>query len=207
MLEDFLKANKVIGLRDFIANETALKLYYDMTDNAVFLSSLVTETQGDPDATEDTHTGQVLDERRVSETAFNNSFTPLAEEIIKGITAAVCEVLGVEPDRFEPWQCTRYFTGGKFEYHSDCGNWASNERLYTVMLTLRAADVGGATHFPRLHITAESKGAQLLIWRNLNEDYICDGMAEHAGLPVGAEGHEDEKMILVTWVRRFKYEN
>jgi hypothetical protein len=205
-ISEHLLAKKVLALDDYITPETAQRLYIDMTENAVFSSSMVSDQRGDLLATEDTNYTNIQTEARISETAFFHSFSPEGQKMLDDIRDLVCETLGVNADQFEPWQCTRYFVGGKFDYHDDCGNWASNERLYTVMYTVRAADVGGETHFDKLGIKVDSKFNRLLIWRNLNEEYLCDGMSRHSGCPVGGEpGLLDEKMILVTWIRRFKY--
>lgn len=192
------------------ANETAIKLYLDMTENAVFNVSAVSDQRGEIDATTDTAYNNVLHQGRISETAWALSFSDKARELLYQIQDKVVRLLGLGEEGhslFEPWQCTRYFTGGKFDYHDDCGNWASNERLYTVMYTLRAADFGGGTHFRKLGITIPSESNRLIIWRNLDEDFRCDGTAEHSGMPVGVPGsaEEDEKMIVVTWIRRFPY--
>lgn len=206
-LTDHLLIHKVIALDGLFANETALKLYYDMTENAVFDVSAVSDQRGDLHATTDTAYQNIVHQGRISETAWASSFSQKANEILMGIIAKTASLLGVDVDRFEPWQCTRYFTGGKFDYHDDCGNWASNERLYTVMYTLRAADFGGGTHFRKLGLEIESQSNRLIIWRNLDEDFRCDGMAEHSGCPVGDPNskEQDEKMIVVSWVRRFPY--
>lgn len=204
-LESHLLTHKVLALEDYFDANTILSLYYDLTDNAVFTSSTVSDKRGDTNAQADTAYSEVAHAGRVSETAFYHSFSPKATDYLKFISQEVCDLLGVKVSQMEPWQCTRYGSGGKFDYHDDCGNWASNERLYTVLITLRAPDVGGATHFRKLGITVPSKNGCVLIWRNLNEDYLCDGQAEHAGLPVGAEGEHDEKTILVTWIRRYDY--
>ena len=184
-----------------------MKLYLDMTDHAVFDASMVSDQRGDLHASEDTNYTNVLTGGRISETAWFQSFTSESQSLLDEIRDTVAEHLGVDPNQFEPWQCTRYFVGGKFDYHDDCGNWASNERLYTIMYTVRAADIGGETHFDRLNIKVDSKLGRVLIWRNLNEDYLCDGMSRHSGCPVGVPGsdQDDEKMILVTWCRRFPY--
>lgn len=200
-LTEHLLANKVIQMGNFFSRETAEQLYDDMSANAVFLSSVVSDRRGDTNATEDTVHGHIYTESRVSETAFHHSYSQLSRELLEQCTEAIADLLGVETDRFEPWQCTRYGIGGKFDYHDDCGNWASNERLYTVLFTVRGAYKGGSTHFQKLGIEIPSETGSLIIWRNLNEDYLCDGMALHAGLPV----EQGEKMILVTWVRRFTY--
>ena len=206
-LTEFLLSNKVISMDGLFANETAIKLYLDMTENAVFNVSAVSDQRGEIDATVDTQYNNVLHQGRISETAWQHSFSAKANEILAEIQDKVARLLAVDKDRFEPWQCTRYFTGGKFDYHDDCGNWASNERLYTVMYTLRAADFGGGTHFRKLGITIPSESNRLIVWRNLDEDFRCDGKAEHSGMPVGVPGskEEDEKMIVVTWIRRFPY--
>lgn len=206
-LTEHLLAHKVICIDSLFTNETAIKLYLDMTENAVFGVSEVSDQRGEATATVDTAYSNTLHSGRISETAWQQSFTKHSRDILDDIAASVADLLGVDTDRFEPWQCTRYFTGGKFDYHDDCGNWASNERLYTVMYTVRAADFGGGTHFRKLGLTIPSESNRLLIWRNLDENFLCDGGAEHSGQPVGIPGgdEKDEKMILVTWVRRFKY--
>lgn len=204
-LTEHLLNKKVIELNDLFSNETAFKLYEDMTDNAVFLASQVSDTRGDIADTQDTAHAYQTHSGRISETAWYTTFTKKSQDLLDEIRDTVAELLNVNVDQFEPWQCTRYFTGGKFDWHDDCGNWGSNERLYTVMYTIRAADIGGQTVFRKLGITLPSESNKLLIWRNLNEDYLCDGMAEHSGAPVGVKGQEDEKMIVVTWIRRFKY--
>jgi len=204
-ITDHLLVHKVISLDGYVDGETAMRLYDDMSKKAGFGQSLVSDQRGDLQATEDTHYQEVAHKGRISETAFEQTFPQPAKAALSRLTQDIAEMMGVSTTQFEPWQCTRYFTGGVFDYHDDCGNWASNERLYTVMLTVRAADFGGETHFPRINITIPSEFARLVIWRNLNEDFLCDGMAMHSGMPVGKEGFEDEKMILVTWIRRFEY--
>lgn len=206
-IADILLSKKVFHIDNLFTPETAMSLYLDMTEHAVFSASMVSDQRGDTLATEDTTYSNIITGGRVSETAWATTFTHKAQSILDDIRDEVAELLGVNADQFEPWQCTRYFNGGKFDYHDDCGNWASNERVFTVMYTVKAADSGGATHFDRLNITVQSKLNRLLIWRNLNEDYLCDGMARHSGCPVGVPGSivEDEKMILVTWCRRFPY--
>jgi len=208
-LADHLLTNKVLSIDGTFSNETAIKLYLDMTDNAVFNVSAVSDQRGEVDAVEDTRYVNVLHQGRISETAWQNTFSVKANEMLSQIAEKVASWFGddITTANFEPWQCTRYFNGGKFDYHDDCGNWASNERLYTVMYTLRAADFGGGTHFRKLGITIPSQSNRLIIWRNLDEDFRCDGMAEHSGMPVGITGSDekDEKMIVVTWIRRFPY--
>lgn len=198
-LTDLLLANKVITLDEFISVDQAIDLYYEMTEHASFNASKVTDARGEGVQGEKLHDG------RISETAYDFTFSELAKKKLAAIAQDVADILGVDTNQMEPWQCTRYATGGIFDYHDDCGNWPANERLYTVMLTLRAADFGGGTHFPNLGLSVESKSARLVIWRNLNEDFQCDGKSQHAGMPVGKEGEEDEKMIVVTWVRIKEY--
>lgn len=205
-LTEHLLTHKTISMDGFVSAETAIRLYYDMTDHAAFGGSKVSDRIGEVDAVTDTAYNEIQHNGRISETAFEDSFSTIAKNALNLLKADVSAILGVEENQFEPWQCTRYHTGGMFDVHDDCGNWASNERLYTIMLTVRAPDFGGSTFFPRLNKTVESKNARLLIWRNLDEDFKCDGMAQHTGMPVGQLGAIDEKMILVTWVRRFKYE-
>lgn len=206
-LTEHLLTNKVIAMDGLFTNETAIKLYLDMTENAVFAVSEVSDQRGDLNATVDTSYSNVVNSGRVSETAWATTFTQQSREMLADIVETVAGLLGVETNQFEPWQCTRYFVGGKFDYHDDCGNWASNERLYTVMYTVRAADFGGGTHFRKLGLTIPSQSNRLIIWRNLDENFLCDGKAEHSGMPVGdlQSGLDDEKMILVTWIRRFEY--
>lgn len=202
---EHLLVNKVLTLDSFIETGEAIRLYYELSEKAQFISSKVSDHRGAVEATTDTAYTEIEHNGRISETAYQFSFADSTVQALAKIAQDAADILGVSTKQMEPWQCTRYFTGGKFDYHDDCGNWASNERLYTIMLTVRAPQFGGGTHFPRLNKTFDSRAARLLIWRNLDEDFLCDGQAQHAGLPVGQLGTEDEKMILVTWVRRFDY--
>lgn len=201
---DFLNETGIVVLENFAPFHFTDLVYREM-QGAFFIKSVVSDHRGDNDAKEDTNYQSIVHDGRVSETAFHHSYTPEAGELLSRLTKKVSGLLDVSEDRFEPWQCTRYRTGGKFDYHEDCGNWASNERLYTVLLTLRGPDFGGETHFKNIDKMVASKAGRLLIWRNLNEDLKCDGKMLHAGLPVGMEGVEDEKMILVTWIRINRY--
>ncbi|CAG5001928.1 hypothetical protein DYBT9275_02769 [Dyadobacter sp. CECT 9275] len=204
-ISDELLIHKLFYIDNMISPETCMTMYLDMSENAVFQSSMVSDKRGDRNAATDTNYNDITHDGRISETAFAHTYTEKTRNALALIAKDVASILGVDTNQFEPWQCTRYRSGGLFDYHDDCGNWASNERLYTVMLTLRAPDFGGGTHFPRLNKEIPSKMARLLIWRNLDEDFLCDGTSMHAGMPVGKEGEEDEKMIVVTWVRRLKY--
>ena len=204
-LTSHLIAHRILTFDNYLNVDTAVGLYHEMTETAQFNSSKVSDHRGDVHAKVDTDYQEISHDGRISETAYDYSYSEIAKDELKRINKDVCDMLGVSTRQMEPWQCTRYFTGGKFDYHDDCGNWASNERLYTVMITVKAPDHGGATHFINLGKTVESKSGRLIIWRNLDEDFLCNGESKHAGLPVGLPGTKDEKMILVTWIRRFDY--
>jgi len=187
-----LLANKILEIENLISAEVVIKLYFEMTEHAVFAQSVY------PDA-------EVQRHESISEIAFENSFSDGSKALLNDFKKDLASMLGIEANQIEPWQCIRYLTGGNYDYHQDCGENTSNERLYTVMVTLRSPDFGGAMHFPGISKMVPSKAGSVMFWRNLDEDYLCDGNMFHAVMPVGNMGMKDEKMILITWVRRYEF--
>lgn len=201
----YLNTSRIISVDNYVPLEVSQRLYDEMTAGANFNESLVSNVRGEYAAETDTPYQQIKHNGRISQTAYSHTFPEIVAPALEKIRENVAGLLEVELDRFEPWQCTRYFTGGLFDYHDDCGNWASNEREYTVLLTIKQADFGGGTDFKNIGKQIDSKASRLIIWRNLDDTNRCDGKMQHSGMPVGKPGTEDEKMILVTWIRRFKY--
>lgn len=201
----YLDSARLISVDNYVPLEVSQRLYDEMTAGANFNESLVSNVRGSYEAESDTPYTQVKHDGRISQTAYAQSFPEIIKPALDKIRENIADLLSVELNRFEPWQCTRYFTGGLFDYHDDCGNWASNERLYTVLLTIKQAEFGGGTDFRNIGKQVDSKTSRIIIWKNLDENNRCDGMMQHSGMPVGKPGTEDEKMILVTWIRRFKY--
>ena len=207
-LSEHLLAHDLIAIYHFVPDEVAIFLYDQFRSaEVIFNDSLVSDAKGDAYADSDTPYQQVLTQARISRTAFASRFPATVQKALNFIRQNAAKMIGgVQVSQFEPWQCTWYKSGGKFDYHEDCGNWASNERLYTVMLTIKAPDSGGQTHFNHIEKTVESQAGRMLIWRNLDSENRCNGRMMHAGLPVGdGSNPDDDKMILVTWIRRFDY--
>jgi len=173
--------HKVIAIDSFVSSETGVSLHNDLTQNTKFEGSGVE------------HKGNWMD------------FKPAVKGALEGLSIDLASKLGVTLSQFEPWEATKYSTGGMFDYHSDCKGEPHNERLYTICLIVCAPDFGGSIHFPQISKSIQSKLSRLIIWRNLDKNNLCDPLAEHAVMPVGQLGSNDEQMIITTWIRLKKY--
>ena len=106
--------------------------------------------------------------------------------------------------RAEPWQATRYYAGGKFDYHCDAGHWRDEpggERMRTVLIYLDTPRHGGSTCFSELNIDVKAQAGRLLVWKNLDRYGSCDRSMVHRSGPLGG----GRKTVLVTWVRQRKF--
>jgi prolyl 4-hydroxylase len=123
---------------------------------------------------------------------------------IKDIENKLSESYGVKIKNLEEWQICRYFEGGYYNFHLDCGCWAnspSGERQKTIMIYLESPLEGGDTYFRALNKKIKAKSGKLLLWNNLLPNGKCNHAMIHAGLPV----NEGVKTILVTWERQKKF--
>lgn len=142
---------------------------------------------------------------RLSESALEEWFTPELLRVLRGIQKRLTRFIpGIERRR-EVWQATRYRTGGKFDYHYDCGKWGDDpagERLHTVVIYLDTPRRGGSTRFFSFDFEIKARAGRLLAWKNLNVSGQCDREMLHSSVPL-AEGR---KTILVTWVRQRNFQ-
>ena len=137
---------------------------------------------------------------RISQTAYEEWFgTPLLR-VVRTIERRLRPILHAHPNRYERWQATRYFRGGKFEYHLDAGPWhtePAGDRAATVLVYLDSPTRGGGTSFKHLDLRITPKPGTLIYWNNLRANGTPDPAMLHSGEPVRA----GQKTVLVTWIR------
>ena len=139
--------------------------------------------------------------RRVSETAYEEWFSPALRRELRKIERRIAAMLGAEVARFEEWQASLYRRGGRFDFHFDAGYWAhepAGDREKTVLIFLDTPGAGGGTRFKELNIEVNARAGRLLTWDNLLPGGERDPLMLHAGVPV-ARGI---KTVLVTWIRQ-----
>jgi prolyl 4-hydroxylase len=140
---------------------------------------------------------------RVSQSAHQEWFGTDLNLILAKIDERLNVLFDVSPDHLEPWQATKYSTGGKFDYHHDAGYWADDpagERMLTFLINLTTPQKGGGTHFRALDVYVEAKAGRLLVWNNIFPDGNCDYRMIHSSTPV----ERGKKITLVTWQRQRK---
>lgn len=106
----------------------------------------------------------------------------------------------IEPKNLEPWQITRYQRSDRYDYHLDCGQWATDpagDRRQTILIVLEEPTCGGATHFRALDRSIRPVTGRLLVWSNLLPTGDCNHAMIHAARPVW----KGRKVILTTWER------
>jgi prolyl 4-hydroxylase len=138
---------------------------------------------------------------RVSETTDESWFTRELAVRMRSINARLGDILPGFEERREGWQATRYFRGGRFKPHVDCGHWdgdPAGEREHTLLIFLNSPRSGGETFFPYLGAAIRPVAGLLLTWRNLTADGLCDRRMTHSSLPLLA----GRKTVLVTWLRQ-----
>jgi prolyl 4-hydroxylase len=150
------------------------------------------------------HTDGLFESRRslgrVSETTSQEWFSRGLVARIERVERRIAGLLNRTAEFYEPWQATRYSSGGRFDFHLDGGHWTDNpagDREMTVLIYLDAPRAGGATHFPELGLRIEPRPGRLLVWNNLLPGGTIDPRMRHAGAPVKG----GRKTILVTWIR------
>lgn len=116
-----------------------------------------------------------------------------------GLRALVAELTGLPESHQESWEVIRYQLGEQFKAHHD---WfvrpagEGGQRLYSVLVYLRAPACGGSTVFPLAKRRVAAEAGKLVLWRNTVDHLHALPSARHAALPV----REGEKWSLVTWV-------
>lgn len=145
------------------------------------------------------------DDYRTSDSIGEESLPDPVKSYVKEILTPLFQTMladeggNIDARRFEPWQALRYRPGGKFDPHLDTGLYTAdgNERLYTIIVGLKAPAKGGETKMVALNREYKTEPGKAIIWRNLDTNNQPRQDRMHAGLPV----EEGEKFVLVTWVR------
>jgi hypothetical protein len=153
--------------------------------------------QSSPDGTMQ----DVVNSFRTSESAYYHWFTPQLLDFLATLDQRVSTSFGFGPDCLEPWQATRYKSGGSFEFHRDSGYWTDHpagERITTFLLHLIAADLGGSTSFRALDLDVPAAPGRLVFWLNLHDN---SGRADHCMIHSGAPVEKGTKLTLATWQR------
>jgi prolyl 4-hydroxylase len=149
--------------------------------------------------------GPRISSSRVSETTDESWFTPQLSRSLRRLDRRIAAFFPAFVERREEWQATRYFRGGGFRAHFDCGHWhdePAGEREHSMVVFLDTPRAGGETCFPLLGVAIRPKAGLLLAWRNLAAGGGRDPLMIHSSLPVRA----GRKTILVTWLRQRVYE-
>lgn len=138
--------------------------------------------------------------RRVSDTTSEEWFTPELIRQIRKIERRLCKLFGIQEAHLEPWQATRYRSGGKFETHLDGGSFAhepAGEREVTLLLYLTTPPEGGSTRFPELTLDIHARAGTVVAWKNRLDDGRIDERMKHAARPL----RKGRKLVLTTWSR------
>ncbi len=164
--------------------------------------------------------GDAIDARRrpseiaddVGHVAFRTSETcdlDLADPLVAGVDALLCDFLGLTPAASEPIQGQRYAPGQEFKPHTDSFNPGGadffvhcaeqGQRTWTAMLYLNRPEEGGATRFKHIDKTIQPELGKLLAWNNL----LPDGSPNMATLHQGMKVRRGTKYIITKWFRQF----
>jgi prolyl 4-hydroxylase len=138
---------------------------------------------------------------RVSESAQQDFFGDGLVDRLACVEARLVDCFGVDPDRLEWWQATRYPIGGMLGYHLDAGYWDGHyagDRARTFLLYLTTPTEGGGTHFRALDLLVEARARRLVVW----DDLFADGSPNHSMIHAAAPVRAGEKVTLVTWERQ-----
>ena len=142
----------------------------------------------------------IVNSFRSSDSAYYHWFSPELAALLADIDTRISDSFGFDAKLLEPWQATRYTTGGCFDFHRDSGYWGdhpSGERIITFLLHILAADEGGATSFRALGVEVPPAAGRLVFWLNLHASGHADYRMIHASAPV----ERGTKMTLTTWQR------
>ena len=126
----------------------------------------------------------------------------------KLVEQRLAQAAGFHVDKGEVLSLLHYQPGQHYKAHYDClgdelahsaqGLAEGGERTLTVLLTLGDPSFsGGATHFPKLGVTAKPQPGELLRFNNTDEHGNALACSLHEGQPV----ESGEKWILSKWVR------
>jgi len=126
----------------------------------------------------------------------------------KLVEQRLAQAAGFQADKGEVLSLLHYQPGQHYKAHYDClsdeqahsaqGLAEGGQRTLTVLLTLGDSNfAGGATHFPKLGVTARPQPGELLRFNNTDKHGNALACSLHEGQPV----ESGEKWLLSKWVR------
>jgi prolyl 4-hydroxylase len=194
-----LKANGIIVVDNFLSISQCIAIT-DCINNSFWLNGRIA-MQGS-----DLKYYETLTKLRTNKTYHECFFSVELRKKISQTKAKIHKISGIENEKFEPWQLSKYQKGDHFHFHLDCGSWKdhpSGEREKTVLLYLNSPIKGGETYFRGLNLLIKPIQGRLVIWDNLLPNGNCNHAMIHAGLPVKF----GVKITLNTWIRQKKFLN
>ncbi len=158
--------------------------------DAAVRPSTITDDNGDP-------------EFRTSETCDLDH----GDALVRGVDAAICDLLGIGPRFGEPLQGQRYEVGQQFKGHTDYfeptgvdyaeHSQHGGQRTWTAMAYLNTVEAGGATRFPEIDKIHRPEAGKLLVWCNLTRDGAPNPWTLHHAMKV----RKGRKYVVTKWFR------
>lgn len=159
-----------------------------------------------PAETQEPHTGRIIKNPVRTSSAMN--FPPNLEDLIlMRLEERIASFAGQHLERAEALAVLRYRPGEEYRPHYDAFDPETckrdpecirlGQRTETVLTYLNDGFTGGATDFPTLQQTIESRSGQVVAFRNLDASGNRMPLALHAGLPV----QSGEKWLATLWFR------
>ena len=138
----------------------------------------------------------------------SSAFLPPGDQdpVINAIETRAVLITGIPLRHWETLQLTHYREGQEYRPHFDWFDESDNNRSATIFAYLNdvAAELDGATEFPRLQLAVQPKKGNALVWFNCSargNEVVCDENTEHAGRPPKG----GEKYGLNCWARTLPY--
>jgi prolyl 4-hydroxylase len=151
-----------------------------------------------------------LDPERTFRTSESSPLGHLGHPLIGEIDERLADFMGIDPKFGETLEGQRYAVGQEFKPHCDYFHtsesyWPEQDRIggqrtWSVVLCLKAPEVGGGTMFPEAGVRMKPRKGNLLAWCNLDAGGDVNPMSLHCGEPV----EEGVKYIATKWFRERK---
>lgn len=131
-------------------------------------------------------------------TSHDAAIGPAREDlVVRAINLRIAAATGTRVAQGEALTVLRYTPGQEYRPHLDTLERTANQRIRTAIVYLNQGYGGGETTFPRLGLTVEPGGGDLLVFDTLRSDGTPDPRALHAGRPVT----RGAKWIATRWIR------
>lgn len=130
--------------------------------------------------------------------------------IVNNLKNKFSEISGLPVENQEMFTIIRYQPGQKFKTHYDSFTKKSQldieeliggQRIWTFIVCLKEATVGGLTRFDNLNESIKLKKAECIFWKNTDENGDVFKESLHSGL----SPESGEKWILNCWIRERKH--